>query len=136
MRLLGLDWGEETIGVSVSDPLGLTAQGVTVIKRRGLEKDLEKLQELCNHFRVGSIVLGLPLSMDGSRGKQVEKVEDFAALIEERLNIPVVFWDERLTTVAAEKTLLKANVSRKKRRRVIDKMAAILMLQGYLDRQH
>ncbi|NLP18225.1 MAG: Holliday junction resolvase RuvX [Firmicutes bacterium] len=135
MRLLGLDWGDKAIGVSVSDPLRLTAQGVAVIKRRGIEKDLEELRELCNHFQVERIVLGLPISMDGSRGKQVEKVEGFAALIEERLKIPVTFWDERLTTAAAERTLLKADVARRKRRQVIDKMAAVLILQGYLDRQ-
>ncbi|NLJ33489.1 MAG: Holliday junction resolvase RuvX [Firmicutes bacterium] len=134
MRLLGLDLGEKTIGVSVSDPLGLTAQGVTVIRRRGIEGDLARIKELCDDLQVHSIVLGLPINMDGSRGKQVEKVENFATLVRDRLKLPVVLWDERLTTAAAEKTLLEADVTRKKRRQVIDKMAAILILQGYLNR--
>jgi putative Holliday junction resolvase len=135
VRLLGLDVGEKTIGVAVSDPLGLTAQGVEVIKRQGRERDLERLQELVQTFGIGTIVMGLPKNMDGSLGKQAEKVKILAALVQERLDLPVVLWDERLTTVAAERALLEADLSRGRRRKVIDKMAAVLILQGYLDRQ-
>lgn len=135
MRLLGLDVGDKTIGVAVSDPLGLTAQGVEVIRRQGRERDLVRLQELVQSYGVDTIVMGLPKNMDGSLGKQVEKVMAFADLVQKNLDLPVVLWDERLTTMAAERALLEADLSRGRRREVIDKMAAVLILQGYLDRQ-
>ncbi|HHY37131.1 MAG TPA: Holliday junction resolvase RuvX [Firmicutes bacterium] len=135
MRLLGLDVGEKTIGVAVSDPLGLTAQGVEVIRRRGRERDLERLAELAQTYGVETIVIGLPKNMDGSLGKQAEQVMAFATLVQERLDLPVVLWDERLTTIAAERALLEADLSRGRRREVIDKMAAVLILQGYMDRR-
>lgn len=135
MRLLGLDVGDKTIGVAVSDPLGLTAQGVEVIRRRGRERDLERLAELAQTYGVETIVIGLPKNMDGSLGKQAEQVMAFATLVQERLDLPVVLWDERLTTIAAERALLEADLSRGRRREVIDKMAAVLILQGYMDRR-
>jgi len=135
MRLLGLDVGDKTIGVAVSDPLGLTAQGVEVIRRQGRERDLVRLQELVQSYGVDTIVMGLPKNMDGSLGKQAEKVMAFADLVQKNLDLPVVLWDERLTTMAAERALLEADLSRGRRREVIDKMAAVLILQGYLDRQ-
>ncbi|MFY9603505.1 MAG: Holliday junction resolvase RuvX [bacterium] len=135
MRLLGLDVGDKTIGVAVSDPLGLTAQGVEVIRRQGRERDLVRLQELVQSYGVDTIVMGLPKNMDGSLGKQAEKVMAFADLVQKNLDLPVVLWDERLTTMAAERALLEGDLSRGRRREVIDKMAAVLILQGYLDRQ-
>lgn len=134
-RYLGLDVGEKTIGVAVSDPLGLTAQGVEVIRRSTYEQDLARLNKLVQHYQVGAVVVGLPKNMDGSLGSTAEAVQQFAHSLEKDLQLPIVFWDERLSTVAAERTLLAADVSRSKRRRVIDKLAAGLILQGYLDRQ-
>ncbi|MGB3960437.1 MAG: Holliday junction resolvase RuvX, partial [bacterium] len=107
MRLLGLDVGDKTIGVAVSDPLGLTAQGVEVIRRQGRERDLVRLQELVQSYGVDTIVMGLPKNMDGSLGKQAEKVMAFADLVQKNLDLPVVLWDERLTTMAAERALLE-----------------------------
>ncbi len=135
MRLLGLDVGDKTIGVAVSDPLGLTAQGMEVIRRQGRERDLVRLQELVQSYGVDTIVMGLPKNMYVSLGKQAEKVMAFADLVQKNLDLPVVLWDERLTTMAAERALLEADLSRGRRREVIDKMAAVLILQGYLDRQ-
>lgn len=133
MRILGLDVGDKTIGVAVSDPMGWTAQGIEVIKRTDEERDLQRLKQLVQQYEVESIVVGLPKNMNGSLGPQGEKVQQFAQQIKQALNIPLEFWDERLTTVAAEKLLIGADVSRGKRKKVIDKMAAAFILQGYLD---
>jgi putative Holliday junction resolvase len=134
MRHMGLDVGDRRIGVAVSDPLGITAQGVDVIKYKAWEEAYERLFEIIAAYDIGIIVVGLPKNMDGSKGKQAEKVEFFAELLREKCGLPIVFWDERLSTVAAEKTLVAADVSSNKRRQVIDKMAAVLILQGYLNR--
>lgn len=134
MRLMGLDVGTKTIGVAVSDELGLTAQGVEVIRRQG-EQDFDRLRSLAMQYQVGKIVVGLPKNMNGTIGERGEQCLTFGKYIEERLQIPVVFWDERLTTMAAERTLLSADISRKKRKSVIDKMAAMLILQNYMDAQ-
>lgn len=133
MRILGLDIGDKTIGVAVSDPLGFTAQGVTTIKRIGKEKDIEELKKICEEYKVETIVAGLPKNMNGTLGPQSEKVSKFCELIEERISLPIKMWDERLTTVAAHKAMLEADLSRAKRKKIVDKIAAIYILQGYLD---
>lgn len=136
MRIMGLDFGDKRIGVAVSDPLGWTAQGITVLKRKAsLAADMAQIRELAAKYEVGRIVLGLPRNMDGSSGIQADKVKAFAAELSARLKVPVEFWDERLTTKAADKLLIGADLSRARRRKVIDKMAASMILQGYLDFQ-
>jgi len=133
MRILGLDVGDKTIGVAVSDEMGWTAQGVETIKRQSLEKDFSRLQELIAQYGVTQIVVGLPKNMNGTIGPRGEGCQAFANQLAERTSLPVQMWDERLTTMAAEKMLISADVSRQKRKKVIDKMAAVLILQGYLD---
>lgn len=135
MRVMGLDVGDKTIGVAISDLMGWTAQGLEVIKRTNDKKDLKRLEEIIQTHQVESIVVGLPKNMNGTVGPQGEKVQKFTRKIENTLHLPVELWDERLTTVAAEKLLIGADVSRGKRKKVIDKMAAALILQGYLDRK-
>ncbi|MCG0277735.1 MAG: Holliday junction resolvase RuvX [Thermanaeromonas sp.] len=136
MRIMGLDVGEKNIGVAVSDPLGWTAQGVTTIRRRGkLEEDLEAILRLAKEYRVERVVVGLPRNMNGSLGPQARKVLEFIEALEERLQLPVVPWDERLTTSAAERVLITADLSRRRRKSVIDRLAAVLILQSYLDCQ-
>jgi len=134
LRTMGLDVGSKTIGVAISDPLGITAQGFEVIRRKGIEKDFARLSELINEKEVDTIIVGLPKNMDGSLGPQSDIVMEFISLLKERFDMPVEMWDERLTTVAAEKMLISADVTRARRKKVIDKMAAVLILQGYLDR--
>lgn len=133
MRILGLDIGDRTIGVAVSDPLGLTAQGITTIRRKSIEKDLEEIKKICDEYSVESIVSGLPKNMNGTLGPQSEKVISFCDLIKKDINLPINMWDERLTTVAAHRAMLEADLSRAKRKKIVDKMAAIYILQGYLD---
>lgn len=134
MRILALDVGDKTIGLAVSDELLLTAQGVDVIRRMSWVKDLIQLREVMNRFAVDRVVVGLPRNMDGSFGPRSELVRKFTdRLRNEFSDMEFVFWDERLSTVAAEKSLIAADVSRAKRRKVIDKMAAVFILQGYLD---
>ena len=135
MRLLGLDVGEKTIGVAVSDPMGWTAQGVTVIRRASKEKDLSGLQEFVDQYKAEKFVLGLPRRTDGSYGPETEKIYEFGAELEREFALPVEYWDERFSTVAAERILLEGDVSRAKRRQVIDKVAATVILQAYLDRK-
>lgn len=137
MRVLGLDVGDQRIGVAVSDPLGWTAQGVDTITRTGnTKRDCNLIKDLINTYEVEIIVVGLPKNMNGTLGPQAEKIKEFAGNLQDYVGIPVVFWDERLSTVAAEKMLLSADVSRKKRKQVIDKMAASVILQGYLDKHY
>jgi putative Holliday junction resolvase len=133
MRILGLDYGDKTIGVAVSDEFGWTAQGVEVIRRGSKEQDLDRLRKIISEYHVEEIVVGLPKNMNATIGPRGEICIEFAQTLEQTLHLPVHLWDERLTTVAAERTLLEADVSRKKRRQVIDKMAAVFILQGYLD---
>ena len=132
-RIMGLDVGDKTIGVAVSDLMGLTAQGVKTIKRVGKKKDIEALKEIIKERQVNKIVSGLPKNMNGTLGPQGEKVIKFCELLEEETGIKIEYWDERLSTVAAERTLIQGNVSRKKRKGVIDMVAAVIILQGYLD---
>lgn len=133
MRILGLDVGEKTIGVAVSDLMGWTAQGVTVVRRRSLEEDFAALRELVAEYQVESFVVGLPRRTDGSYGPEAEKIYQFAEQLEREFALPVEYWDERFSTAAAERILLEGDVSRAKRRKVIDKVAAAVILQAYLD---
>ncbi|OIJ21992.1 Holliday junction DNA helicase RuvA [Anaerobacillus alkalidiazotrophicus] len=135
MRTLGLDVGTKTIGVAVSDELGWTAQGVETIRRDqdDPEKDWEKLKALISELDINKIVVGLPKNMNGTIGPSGEACKAFSEETKLRFNLPVILWDERLTTVAAERMLIAADMSRKKRKKVIDKMAAVMILQGYLD---
>ncbi len=135
MRLMGLDIGEKTIGVAVSDELGLTAQGVTVIRRSSKKADRRALSDLVAFYQAERLVLGLPRNMNGSLGPKAREVERFGDWAGEALGLPVDYVDERLTTVAAQRTLLEGDVSRAKRRRIVDQLAAALILQGYLDRR-
>ena len=134
MRILGLDIGSKTIGVAISDPLGWTAQGITTIKRSKKEQDLEEIKKICKEYSVETIVIGLPKNMNGSIGESGERVLEFSEQIKNFTGIKVEMWDERLTTVAAHKAMLEADLSRGKRKKIVDKIAAIYILQGYLDR--
>jgi putative Holliday junction resolvase len=133
MRTLGLDVGTKTIGVAASDALGLTAQSVTTVRRTSLKADLAALGELVREYEAERFVVGLPLNMDGTEGPRAEATRKFVAALEGALGLPVELWDERLSTVAAQRTLLEADVSRAKRRQVIDQLAAQFILQGWLD---
>ena len=135
MRVLALDIGDKTIGVAASDPLGLTAQGVETIQRTSNKNDLKRLRELVAQYEAKIFVIGLPKNMDGTEGTRCEFVKAFAAKIAAALpNVEQFFWDERLSTVAAQRTLIEADLSRTKRKKVIDKMAAVYILQGWLDK--
>lgn len=133
MRLMGLDIGDRTIGVAVSDPLGWTAQGVTTIRRKSLEYDLEQLAKLVGEYNAEAFVLGLPLNMNGTSGEAVNKIKAMAAELEERFGLPIYYQDERLSTVSAHRALIEGDVSRKGRKKVVDKLAAVFILQTYLD---
>lgn len=135
MRLVGLDVGDRTIGVAVSDPMGWTAQGVTVIQRTSRKKDLSALGALIDEYKAEKFVVGLPRRTDGSYGPEAEKIYAFGSELEREFGLPVEYWDERFSTVAAERVLLEGDVSRAKRRLVIDKVAATVILQAYLDRK-
>ncbi len=124
MRILGLDLGKKTIGVAISDPLGFTAQGITTIRRANKEKDMEELRKICDEYKVETIVIGLPKNMNGTIGPSGEIAMEMGKLVEEALNIKVEFWDERLTTVAAHKAMLEADLSRSKRKKIVDKLAS------------
>ncbi len=134
-RILGLDVGDKTIGVAVSDLLHLTAQGITTIRRTNEKADLEELGKLIEEYEPKEIVVGLPKNMNGSIGFQGEKTQDFAKKIYKKFKVEIIFEDERLTTMAAEKMLISGDVSRKKRKTIIDKVAATYILQTYLDRK-
>lgn len=132
---MGIDYGEKTIGIAVSDAFGWTAQGIETIKRKeedNLKESIERIKALVQEYNVEKIVLGLPKNMNNSLGFRAEKTLKFKEKLEKVLSIPIVLWDERLSTKAAENILLEADLSRKKRK-VIDKMAAVYILQGYLD---
>lgn len=132
-RILGLDLGQKTIGVAISDPLGFTAQGLTTIRRGSKEKDIEDLKKICDEYKVETIVIGLPKNMNGTIGPSGEIAMAFGKLLEEEFQIGIKFWDERLTTVAAHKAMLEADLSRNKRKKIVDKVASTYILQGYLD---
>ncbi len=135
MRIAALDVGEARIGVAVSDELGITAQGLGVVRRVGGRRDLEALAALLAPYAPSRLVVGLPLDMRGTEGTAAARVRAFAERAAAHLALPLDYWDERLTTVAAERALLEADVSRRRRREVVDKVAATLILQGYLARR-
>lgn len=137
MRILGLDVGSKTVGIAISDELGWTAQGLKTISidEEKREFGFKEIGQIINDYDVEKIVVGLPKNMNGTIGPRGEASQFYGQELEKRFNIPVIYWDERLTTMQAERVLLEADVSRKKRKKVIDKMAASMILQGYLDSQ-
>ena len=135
MRIAALDVGDARIGVAVSDELGITAQGIGVVRRVGGRRDLEALATMLAPYTPTQLVVGLPLNMNGSEGPQATRVRAFATQVADHLGLPLDFWDERLTTVAAERSLLEADLSRRRRKELVDKVAATIILQGYLARR-
>ncbi|NPV42484.1 MAG: Holliday junction resolvase RuvX [Firmicutes bacterium] len=136
MRVMALDVGDRNIGVAISDETGLVARGIGVIKRKSIEKDLQDIKNFIKENHVEKIVIGLPKNMNGTVGFQGSKVLNLVKKLKEVTSLPVITWDERLTTVMAERVLIQANMSRKKRKGIIDKMAAAIILQNYLDSQN
>ncbi len=140
MRKIGLDVGDKTVGIAVSDPLGFTAQGIMTLERVGIRKDTTKILERVKEYQCDTIVIGLPKKLDGTDSIQTEKVYEFKNMLENKMrstgikDVSIVWQDERLTTVMAERVLIEADVSRAKRKKVIDKQAAVIILQSYLDR--
>ena len=135
-RIMGLDFGSKTVGVAVSDGLGLTAQGVEIIRRTSenkLRQTLARIDSLIGEYEVGKIVLGFPKNMNNTIGERAEKTLAFKEMLERRTGLPIVMWDERLTTVAADRVLIEAGVRRENRKGYVDEIAAVFILQGYLD---
>ena len=138
MRIMGLDFGSKTVGVAISDSLLVTAQGIEIIRRKEenkLRRTLARIEELIVEYEVGEIVLGLPKHMNGTEGVRVELTNEFKEKLERRTGLTVTLWDERLTTVAADKAMMEAGVRREKRGDYVDMIAAVFILQGYLDRK-
>ena len=136
MRILGLDYGSKTVGVAVSDPLGFTAQGVEIIRRKSenkMRQTLARIEELIAQYQVEEIVLGLPKNMNNTLGDRAEKSLELKETLERRTGLPVVMWDERLTTVSANSVLMETGVRRENRKEHVDEIAAVFILQGYLD---
>ena len=136
MRVMGLDFGSKTVGVAICDPLGITAQGIETIVRKDenkLRQTLARIEALVNEYGVEKIVLGFPKNMNNTIGERAEKTLEFQEKVERRTGIPVILWDERLTTASAERTLMESNVRREDRKKYVDKIAAVFILQGYLD---
>lgn len=133
MRIMALDIGDSKIGVAISDPLRIIAQGIDPVKRTNVSKDIEVIKELIEKYEIVKLVVGLPKTLEGEIGIQAQKVINFVELLASSLDVPVIFWDERYTTVVANKTLISADVRRNKRKEVVDKLSAVLILQGYLD---
>ena len=136
MRIMGLDYGSKTIGVAISDPLGLTAQGIEIIRREDenkLRKSLRRIEELISEYQVEEIVLGFPKNMNNTIGDRAQKSLELKEMLERRCGLPVIMWDERLTTVEANRTLMESSVRRENRSKYVDMIAAVFILQGYLD---
>lgn len=133
MRILGLDYGERRIGVAISDPTGTTGQPLTVIDKRDPGSDIKSISDLIDEYGVDEVVVGLPISLSGEIGPQAQAVLEFVEELKVELKVPVKTWDERLTTLAAGRTLKESDVKRKRRKEVVDKVAAAIILQGYLD---
>lgn len=136
MRIMGLDYGSKTVGVAISDSLGITAQGIEIVRRNSenkLRQTLARLEELINEYEVESIVLGFPKNMDNSIGDRAEKTLEFKEMLQKRTGLPVTMWDERLTTVEADRTMIEGQIRRENRKLYVDKLAAVFILQGYLD---
>ena len=134
-RILGLDVGSKTIGVAVSDPLGITAQGLETIRRQNKRMDFERLEKVIQKYEVAEIVIGYPLRLSGAEGTQAEKMQSFARTIQERFHLPVHLWDERLTSAQASRVLRDSEMSIKRRSEVVDRLAAVLILQSWMDRR-
>ena len=135
MRILGLDYGSKRIGVAVCDELGITAKGIATITRKNRRYDLEEIARFIRTYVVDKIVIGYPIRLDGTEGIQCEKINKFARLLESTFFLPVIKWDETLTTKEAEEILIRSNMRRERRKSLVDKLAAGLILQGYLDSQ-
>ena len=138
MRIMGLDYGSKTVGVAISDPLFITAQGIEIIRRKDenkLRQTYARIEELIEEYQVTEIVLGLPKNMNDTLGPRVEMTLEFKEKLERRTGLPVHTWDERLTTVEADRTMMEAGVRRENRKEYVDKIAAVLILQGFLDRR-
>ncbi|MCI9318705.1 MAG: Holliday junction resolvase RuvX [Lachnospiraceae bacterium] len=138
MRIMGLDFGSKTVGVAISDSLLVTAQGIEIIRRKEenkLRRTLARIEELIVEYDISEIVLGLPKNMNGTEGIRAELTNEFKEKLERRTGLPVTLWDERLTTVAADKTMMESGVRRENRKDYVDMIAAVLILQGYLDRK-
>ena len=138
MRIMGLDFGSKTVGVAVSDSLLMTAQGLEIIRRKEenkLRRTMARIEELIVEYEVGEIVLGNPRNMNATEGERVDLTLEFREKLERRTGLPVIMWDERLTTVAADKAMMEAGIRRENRREYVDQIAASLILQGYLDRR-
>ena len=136
MRILGLDYGSKTVGAAISDPLGITAQGVETIWRKQenpLRQTLARIEELVSEYHVEKIVLGYPKNMNNTIGERAQKSLEFKEMLERRTGLEVIMWDERLTTVEANRTLMEASVRRENRKQYLDQLAAVFILQGYLD---
>ena len=136
MRVMGLDFGSKTVGVSVSDPLGVTAQGVEIIRRTSenkLRQTLARIEALAREYEVETFVLGFPKNMNNTEGERCEKTKEFAQMLERRTGLSVVLWDERLTTVAADRHMMESGIRRENRKQYVDEIAAVFILQGYLD---
>lgn len=136
MRIMGLDYGTKTVGVAISDPLGITAQGIEIIRRKTdskLRQTLARIEELIVEYGVEAIVLGFPKNMNNTIGERAEKSLEFKEMLERRTGLEVIMWDERLTTVEANRTLMEHSVRREDRSQYVDKLAAVFILQGYLD---
>lgn len=136
LRIMGLDYGQATVGVAISDELLITAQGIEVIRRKEenkLRQTLQRIEALIKEYNVELIVLGYPKNMNNTIGERAEKSEQFAQMLQRRTGLSVILWDERLTTVSAHNAMIEGNVRREKRAKVVDKVAAVFILQGYLD---
>ena len=136
MRIMGLDFGSKTVGVAISDPLFITAQGIEIIRRKEenkLRQTLARIEALILEYEVGEIVLGLPKNMNATEGERVEKTKESADKLSRRTGLNVIFRDERLTTVAADRAMMEAGIRRENRKEYVDKIAAVFILQGYLD---
>lgn len=136
MRIMGLDFGSKTVGVAVSDALLLTAQGIEIIRRQSpnkLRQTLARIEELIKEYEVDKIVLGYPKNMNNTEGERCEKTREFKEMLERRTGLPVILWDERLTTVEADRTMIEGGIRRENRKEYVDKLAAVFILQGYLD---
>ena len=136
MRIMGLDFGSRTVGVAISDPLGITAQGIEIIRREResmLRHTLSRLEELIVEYQVEEIVLGFPKNMNDTVGERAQKSLEFKDKLERRTGLPVTMWDERLTTVSADRAMIEAGIRRENRKAYVDKLAAVFILQGYLD---
>ena len=136
MRIMGLDFGSKTVGVAISDELGLTAQGKEIVRREReskLRQTCARIEELIVEYGVERIVMGLPKNMDGSEGERVEKTKEFQEMLERRTGLEVILWDERLTTLAADRYMSEAGIRGAKRKELVDEIAAVFILQGYLD---